>query len=150
MPATLQIHDDDPAEVINRKAGDLDEIEVFNNQVLVAIYDRSEGGKKEIITQGGIRIPVQNTEEDQHQSKVGLLLRMGPRAFCPPNPQSTWFVDQEMNEGDWVVFRASDGWTLTLVSKDERGHKQELKCRMVDDTNIRAKIESPLGPDRVY
>lgn len=150
MPATLHVHEDDPAEIINRKAGNLDEIEVFNNQVLVGIYDRSEGGKKEIRLKSGIVIPIANTEEDQHQSKVGLLLRMGPRAFCPPNPQSTWFVDQDMAEGDWVVFRASDGWTLTLVSQGENGQPQTLKCRMVDDTNIRAKIESPLGPDRVY
>lgn len=145
MPATLIVHEGDPAEAINRLAGNLDEIEVFNNQVLIGVYQRPADSK----TSGGIIVTHKTTDEDKYQSKVGIILRMGPKAFIPPEG-STWFADQDMCEGDWVVFRPSDGWSLTLISKDKNGKKQELLCRMVDDTAIRAKIESPMGPDRVY
>ena len=146
MPATIIVHEDDPVEVINKLAGDLDEIEVFNNQVLIGVYQRPKESK----TTGGVILTHHTTDEDKYQSKVGVILRMGPKAFIPPSADSTWFADQDMDEGDWVVFRPSDGWSLTLISKDENGKKQELLCRMVDDTAIRAKIESPMGPDRVY
>ena len=144
MPATLIVHEDDPEEAINRLAGNLDEIEVFNNQVLIGVYQRPADSK----TSGGIIVTHKTTDEDKYQSKVGLLLKMGPKAFV--DPEGRWFADQDMDIGDWVVFRPSDGWSLTLISRDKSGKKQELLCRMVDDTAIRAKIDSPMGPDRVY
>ena len=144
MPATLIVHEDDPEEVINERAGDLREFQVFNNQVLIGVYQRPSESK----TTGGIVLTHRTTDEDKYQSKVGLVLNLGPTAFR--DPTGRWFQDQDVGIGDWVVFRPSDGWSLTLVSKDKSGKKQELLCRMVDDTAIRAKIDSPMGPDRVY
>jgi len=145
MPVALMVHDEDPAEAIIAKAGDLREVEVFNNQVLVAVYQRQAETK----TTGGIILTHHTTDEDQYQSKVGLILKMGPTAFYDENEK--WFQGQDMTPGDWIVYRPSDGWKLTLVSKDQKtGKKQELLCRMLDDTAIRARVDGPLGADRIY
>ena len=142
MPATLMVHEEDPEDAICIKAGDLNEIEIFNNQVLVGIYQRESETK----TSGGIILTHHTTDEDKYQSKVGLILKMGPTAFYDPNER--WFQGQDMVPGDWIVFRPSDGWSVTLVSKDPHtGKKRELLCRMLDDSAIRAKV---VGPERIY
>jgi hypothetical protein len=43
-----------------------------------------------------------------------------------------------VSEGDWVVFRPADGWAL-----DVWGPKEALRCRMLSDTAIKAKISHP-------
>lgn len=145
MPVALMVHEEDPAEAILAQAGDLRDIDVFNNQVLVAVYQRQAESK----TEGGIILTHHTTDEDQYQSKVGLILKMGPTAFYDKN--ENWFQGQDMVPGDWIVYRHIDGWKITLVSKDPKtGKKQVLLCRMLDDTAIRARIYGPLGPDRVY
>lgn len=146
MPATLVVHEKDPADSILALAGNLDEIEVYNNKVLVGVYQRPSEAK----TTGGIILTHKTTDEDKYQSKVGIILKMGPRAFVDINDPPRWFVDQDMYENDWVVFRPSDGWSLTLVSKDAKGKKQELLCRLLDDTSIMAKLDSQMGADRIY
>lgn len=147
MPVALMVHADDPADLICERAGSLDEVEVFNNQVLIGLYQREAETK----TAGGIILTHKTTDEDKYQSKVGLILKMGPRAFTDINEPQRWFIDQDMSIGDWIVFRPSDGWAVTLVSKDPTtGKKQELLCRMIDDTAIRARIDGPMGPDRIY
>jgi co-chaperonin GroES (HSP10) len=142
MPATLVVHEQDPADAIWALTGDLDEIAVHNNKVLVGVYQRPKNSK----TVGGIILTDETLSEDKYQSKVGLILRMGPTAFIdmtfdPPK----WFVNQEMQEGDWVVYRPSDGFSVTLMSTGGK-----LLCRLLDDTSIMAKIDGPMGPDRVY
>jgi hypothetical protein len=145
MPATLVVHEGDPADAIWELAGDLSEVDIYNNKVLVGVYKRgNEQG--EYMTPGGVIVTHKTTDEDQYQSKVGLVLKIGPIAFMdmaydPPR----WFVNQHILEGDWVVYRPSDGWSLSLISG-----KGKLLCRLLDDTSIMAKVDSPLGPDRVY
>ena len=65
----------DPRKDLLDRVGNLDELKIFNNQVLIATYIRPEK------TKGGI-IMTQNTrDEDRYQSKVGLVLKFG-RCFC--------------------------------------------------------------------
>jgi hypothetical protein len=35
---------------------------------------------------------------------------------------------------DWIVFRPSDGWPITVNG---------VLCRMLDDTSVRGKIDVP-------
>lgn len=150
MPVALMVHDEDPADKILSLAGNLEEIEVFNSQVLVGLYERSRDGEA-VKTEGGVWMPHQVTRDDQYQSKVGMILKMGPRAFVDINDPPRWFIDQDdMADGDWVVFRCNEGFPLKLVSRDSKGKKQELLCRLLDDVAIRARIDGPLGPDRIY
>lgn len=149
MPATLVVHENDPADAILSLAGDLSEIDVYNNKVLVGLYQRGDKDG-EYKTPGGVVVPGKATREDEYQSKVGIILKMGPRAFVDINDPQRWFIDQEMYDHDWVVFRPSDGWSLTLMSKDSNGKMKKLLCRLLDDIHIMAKIDGPIGPDRVW
>jgi co-chaperonin GroES (HSP10) len=144
MPATLLVHEEDPADAIWEAAGDLSDIEVFNNKVLVGIYQRPEEAK----TIGGIILTDITTREDKYQSKTGMILKTGPISFQdvthdPPK----WFRNQDMYEGDWVSFRPSDGMSLTLVSRGKDGKKQELLCRLLDDTCVAMRSTTA---DRIY
>lgn len=148
MPVLDIVHDEDPADRIFDNAGDLTEIEVFNNQVLVGVYLRDGDGKKEAKTKGGLIVPNAVTNEDKYQSKTGVILNMGPNAFN--DPSGNWFANEEFSVGDWVVFRPSDGWSLTLVSYDGNGGRRELLCRLVDDVAVRARVSGSSPADRVY
>jgi hypothetical protein len=146
MPALLMIHNEDPSIDLWKRAGDLSEIDIFNNDVLVAVYCRPKttmvGGKVFYLTD-------QTVEEDQYQSKTGIILKKGPSAFKDPN--RNYFDGEEFNEGDWVGYRPSDGWAVTLVSKDPKtGEKHELLCRILDDMSIRMRARGNMPADRIY
>lgn len=144
MPVVIMKHDEDPADMICRQTGNLDDVDVFNNHVLVGLYLRANikmmlGGKE-------FHMPDKSKEEDEYQSKIGLILKMGPSAFAKKS--GGWFKDQDMSIGDWVFCRPSDGMRLKLVSVDEKtGTKKELLCRLLEDVDIKMRAESP---DRLY
>jgi co-chaperonin GroES (HSP10) len=123
-------HEIDPVAAILDKIGDIDGIELFNNQVLVAIYIRPEK------TKAGIILPDQTRDEDQHQSKVGLVLKMGDRAFDDHYREK--YTDVKIRKDDWIFFRASDGWATTI---------NKVLCRIVEDVDVKGRIS---GPDVVW
>lgn len=126
MPQMAMKHDVDPRQDLLKQIGDLKDIELFNNQVLCAIYVRPEK------TLGGIIIPEQNRAEDKIQGKVGLVVRKGPTAFVDDTDK--WFSGIDVKLNDWVVFRASDGWSITV---------NKVLCRIVDDTDVRGRVSHP-------
>jgi co-chaperonin GroES (HSP10) len=126
MPFMTMDHTNDPKAGILKDIGDLSTIELFNNQVLVAIYVRPTK------TKSGIYLPDATVAEDKIQGKVGLVVKKGPMAFVDASEQ--WFTDIEVNEGDWVIFRPSDGWGITI---------NNLMCRILEDTAVRGKITAP-------
>lgn len=143
MPAVALVHIEDPRVAIVNNAGDLSAIEVYNNQVLVGLYKRPT----DIKTKGGVMLPDAVVKEDHWQTKVGLVLKTGPQAFTDTSGSGFWFHDHEGTPrhpvvGDWVVFRHSDGWSVTLLNN---GRRQD--CRVFDDISIRMKITDP---DMVY
>lgn len=119
-------HDVDPRDKVLEEIGDIADFELFHNQVLVAVYIRPER------TKGGIILTDQHRDEDRYQGKVGLILKTGPDAFH--DPSGKWFKGVEFNDLDWVVFKPSEGWSITINGR---------LCRMLDDTNIRARIQHP-------
>jgi len=119
-------HAVDPRESILKSVGDLSSIEIFNNQILVAIYIRPEK------TVGGILLPNQTRDEDKWQGKMGLVLKKGPSAFV--DESQNWFNGIDVAVGDWVFFRPSDGWGLEVNG---------VLCRLLDDTVIRGRAPNP-------
>jgi len=130
MPAMLMEHDVDPRQKLLEEIGDISKVEVFNNQILVAVYLRPEK------TKSGLYMPDAHRDEDKYQSKVGLVLKKGPMAFDDNTGQ--WFNGVTINTNDWIVFRPSDGWSITING---------VICRMIDDVNVRGRVDHP---DRVW
>jgi hypothetical protein len=119
-------HDVDPAQKILEEIGDLSTVEIFNNQILVGVYIRPQK------TKSGLYLSDKTIDEDRYQSKVGLLLKAGPRAFEPND--DGWFDGVTFNLNDWLVFRPSDGWSITVHG---------VLCRMLIDTQVKKRVKHP-------
>jgi len=117
-------HNEDPKNEIWKAVGDLSDFQLFGNEVLVAIYIRPQK------TSSGIFLTDNYRDEDKWQGKVGLVLKKGGTSLV----ESTDMVDVN----DWVLFRPSDGWGLTVNG---------VMCRLLDDRVIRGR---PLKPDTIY
>ena|SRR5258706_3584401 len=116
----------DPQQALLDAVGDLSNHEVFHNRILVAIFVRPEK------TAGGIIRPGGNVQEDEYQGKVGLVIKKGPTAFLDTDDED--FLGQNVEVGNWVVFRASDGWQLTI---------RDTACRMLTDRTIQMRVKNP-------
>lgn len=126
MPHMAMQHDTDPKDELLTELGDIKDIEIYHNQILCAVYIRPEKLKS------GLYVPTKHIEEDRTQSKVGLVVKMGPDAFF--DTSGKWFKEMNIREGDWVVFRPSDGWAITVNG---------TLCRILDDVNIKGRITHP-------
>ena len=122
--AMVMQHNEDPKNEIWKAIGDLSDFQLFGNEVLVAIYIRPQK------TSSGIFLTDNYRDEDKWQGKIGLVLKKGNTSLVDPTDMV------EVN--DWVLFRPSDGWGLTVNG---------VMCRLLDDRVIRGR---PLKPDTVY
>jgi co-chaperonin GroES (HSP10) len=126
MPFMTMQHETDPAETIRTEMGDISPVEVFNNQVLVAVYIRPQK------TKSGIILTDKTTEEDRFQSKIGLVVKKGPSAF--DDSTGEWFKGVSIDESDWIIFRPSDGWSITVNG---------VLCRLIEDVNVKGRVKHP-------
>lgn len=126
MPYMKMKHEIDPKKSILDEIGDISSFELFNNQILVATYIRP---KK---TKSGIYLTENTVNEDRYQSKVGLLLKMGPNAF--ETNDDGWFTGEEFKLHDWLVFRPSDGWSINVHG---------VECRILIDTQVKGRVAEP-------
>jgi len=126
MPYRRMNHSVDPKKVILDDMGDISNVKLFNNQVLVAIYLRPEQ------TSTGVWLPEKNRDEDKYQGKAGLVIKLGPLAFDEAN--DNFFKDVDVKLHDWVYFKPSDGWSITVHG---------VLCRILDDSAVRGKIDAP-------
>lgn len=125
--AMKMVHDVDPAKLVMKDAGDLSGIELFANQVLLGVYKRPEK------TQSGLYLSDTTRGEDEHQGKVGLVLKLGPQAYVDSDEYH--FSDEEkVHVGDWVVMWVTDGRKIQLNGQ---------LCRVVKDYEIRMRVPAP-------
>lgn len=137
MKALKFQHAEDPAVVLQREIGDISWLQLFGPQVLVATY-KPGGGGRDAKTAGGIILVDQSVKEYEYQGKVGLVLATGPLAFQDSDDGRYKFAGRTVSPGDWVLYRASDGFQLLL---------DQHHCRLLQDVHILAVIPNP---DRVY
>ena len=126
MPHMVMAHETDPKQVLLDELGDISDVEIFHNQILCAVYLRPNK------TKSGIFLTDSTVDEDKYQSKVGLIIKKGPDAFV--DDTNRWFNNITLDLHDWVVFRPSDGWSVTV---------NKVICRILDDTNVRGRIQQP-------
>jgi len=127
-------HDHDPRKELEARVGKVDHLTLYNNQILVAIYERPEK------TKGGLYLPDSVRKEDLYQGKVGLVLKKGPLAFVDDARND--FRGQNVEVGDWIAYRVQDGWSLVI-----NGPGGAVACRMLEDVQVRLGLGSP---DDVY
>lgn len=141
MTSAVMDHAVDPKADLLKKVGDISDIEVFNNEVLVAIYVRPEK------TKGNIIIPETNRDEDRYQGKIGLVVKMGPSAFA--ENAKGWFegINPKIAVGDWIVFKASDGWPVSITPTGSVSSSDRMLCRMIEDVDVRGRVQHP---DRIW
>lgn len=131
MPALQAIHDTDPRKELMKKVGNLKDVELFGNRILVAIYERPETAQYKSLK---LHLTDTTRKEDVHQGKVGLVVKMGPIAF--KDDDQVQFHGQKVEVGDWVVYRVGDGWQLTVTNN-------QTPCRILTEAGIQMKISSP-------
>ena len=117
-------HGADPKQEIRNAIGDISDFQLFGNEILVAIYIRPQK------TSSGIFLTDTYRDEDKWQGKVGLVLKKGSTSLVDPADQ--------VEIDDWVVFRPSDGWGITVNG---------VMCRLLDDRVIRGRHAIP---DAIY
>lgn len=122
----------DPKMALIDAVGDISGIRMCGPRVLVATYMQPEK------TLGGIIRPDRTLAEDRFQGKVGLVLATGPLAFVDDNVAK--FGGLKAKPGDWVTYRASDGFEMFRVDADGRAG---TPCRVLEDQNIIAIIDDP-------
>lgn len=116
-------HDEDPATVLWNKIGDIHSIQVLNNNVLYAIYERPK------VTAGGIHLTDTTSGEDEFQGKAGMILKIG--AMVNDEADLRGF---NLEPGMWIAVRPSDGWALQLNG---------TMCRLINEELIRLVIPTP-------
>ena len=128
----------DTKDFVDRVLGDIDDIEVEHNWVLVVKHIR------QVVARGVIAAPASEIE-DRWQGKVGLILKKGPAAFQDDKDQRINFHGFNPDIGDWVIFRNSDGWDVDLGHR--KGRIAYLSCRFIQDAFIVGRTKYP---GRIY
>lgn len=142
MPAPIRIvHTTDPRKDIVGDVGKyLADVKIPPFAVLLAMYERAAGkGGTERRTTGGILLPsAQPTgtlNEDTHQGKVGLVMKLGELAFTD-DPDHRWGGFKPA-VGDWVAIRVGDSYSFDLPGP--------RRCRVIEDANVKMIV-----PDDVF
>lgn len=139
MPALKALHFADPKQELWKKVGDLKSIRLRSYQILVAVYLSPK--VKKLASGMLLHVPDSVADEDRYQGKVGMIIKMGPLAFVDDVANGVTFLPEDKcKPGDWIVFRASDGWQVTLTGK---GSTESVLCRVFVEADIRAVIDSP-------
>lgn len=119
-------HTEDPADVIWRELGNaLEGFDIAAQGVLIAMYERPDDVK----TQGGILLPHQHVKEDEYQSRVAMVVKLGRRAFT--DDEHVKWDGYRLEPGDWVALRSSDGMKLNIKG---------LHCRLISDVYLKLKV----------
>lgn len=113
--------------------GELDDIDLAYNDVLVAKHLRTH------VAQGLIASTF-TENEDRYTGKVGLVLKVGHRAFVDDDRNQ--FYGWSVKRGDWVFYRNSDGWDMN-IARLGRTAQQSVECRVIQDAHIRGRVKYP-------
>ena len=123
------VHKEDPAAVIWSEIGDaIKDFDIAAQGVLVATYKRPD----DAMTSGGIMMPHHVVKDDEFQSKTGLVVKLGRRAF--EDDEHVQWHGYRCDPGDWVVFRASDGLKMAL------GGPGGVHVRLISDVFLKIKV----------
>ena len=64
------------------------------------------------MTSGGVMLAHQVVKDDEFQSKTGLVVKLGRRAFV--DDEHVQWHGYRCDVGDWVIFKASEGMKMAI------------------------------------
>lgn len=139
---------------IHQSLGDLEEIDVFGRQVLVAVYVRPD-----VNPATGVYQTINAMKEDWWQGKSVLILKCGPDAFRGDESyvSATFPRAEAPCPGDWMFANANAGIQISLLGegadkpmvKDRRGDLVPIydwdgwPCRLIPDDQFLGRIAKP-------
>ena len=119
----------DPKQALLHALGSaVDQFRVMGQQLLVGTFIEPEK------TAGGIWKPQSTVQESLYMGTLGLVLKKGPWAFKNDAELNIDWKGEDVDVGEWVVFKYSDAWELHLTG---------VSVRLVDDRSIRAVVPNP-------
>ena len=124
----------DPKQAILDFVGDLSDVQIFGNQVLIGTYFRPKR------TAGGIIRVDDNLQEDMWQGKVGLVLKWGNAAYLDDD-EYHFPEEDKVKVGEWCVYFVGD--TKSILVRGKGGKEGGFPCRIVRDSSIRMRISDP-------
>lgn len=121
---------EDPKQAILDAIGHevLDGIKMHEDDVLLGTYIPPEK------TKGGIILTERAMDENRFQGKVGLLLKSGPTAWKYDRSGQYAYDGTPPQIGDWLIYRASDGWEIGLNG---------VSCRLIRASLTRSSVQDP-------
>ncbi len=123
------VHAEEPAKAIWRELGTmLEGFDIAAQGVLVATYKRPDDVK----TSGNVILPHQVVKDDEFQSKTGLVVMLGRRAF--EDDEHVKWHGFRCDVGDWVIFKASEGMKMLV------GGGGGVHCRLISDVYLKIKV----------
>lgn len=117
----------DPKQAILKAVGDLSNVRVCGDLVLLGTHIRPEK------TSGGIIRPRENVQEDEHQGKVGLVLKAGPLAYA--DWEDAEGAGQNAVPGTWVMYAIKDALPFQFNG---------TACRLIPYEKIRMVTPDPM------
>lgn len=142
MPNALKKPAPEPDEkqLILDKLGDLSQVQIAQNELLLAIFVRPDTNP------GGVIALTQKTrKEDTYQGKVGLVVKIGAACRFERKNETTGVIyGIDIRLHDWIVVRPSDTWAMDVSGlTDAYDPEKAVTCRLVFDDQIRMKIPHP-------
>ena len=117
---------ENPKAEIKKWCGNLKDLVLSGDRVMVATYARPEK------TEGGIYLSDAVQIEDRFQGAVGCLVAKGPAAFKYDGAYK--FEGDEPPLFSWVIFRPADGYEIAW---------RKASCRIFRSESIFGVIKSP-------
>ena len=140
-------------DLIHQAIGDLSENEVWDNNVLCAVFCRPN------VTPGGIYQTTKEVKEDWWQHKAVLVLKLGPNAFQGDESfeRAKWGKEARPQPGDWLFSRPEAGIQINLYctggsrpqGRDHRGQPMDIfewdgwPCRIIPDDEFLGRMLLP-------
>jgi co-chaperonin GroES (HSP10) len=103
--------------------GDLSNVKVPLNRILIAIFVRGE-------KVGSIIIPDKTRDEDVYQGVAGLVVKMGPHCY-EVNKEIAFTDEDRCKVGDWVMFRRGEGFRTRIWGRECVMMESERGVKMV-------------------
>lgn len=141
----LMQEDDHPEDEIKAAVGNLDQIEMAGESILIGLYVQQGKTKGGLITQS-------LSIESIYQGKVGLVLKTSNQDFTDQEKKAWGGEGRLPKVGEWVFFKADDGIALSVLGTGAKRSPRltdlgiEMDgwpCRVFEPRYILGRIKSP-------